>query len=112
MVLITFQKIDKSTHGRLELLTSIYGYSTISTRAYTLLRKNILRISQKLDALDSCSECMLIWNKYDNAKVMHASSFLARGDFYHLLITFANSLDSDQDQKNVRPDLDPNHLTI
>ena len=28
-----------------------------------------------------------------------------------LLITFANSLDPDQVQQNVRPDLDPNCLT-
>ena len=28
----------------------------------------------------------------------------------HLLITFANSLDPDQDQQNVGPDLDPNCL--
>ena len=32
-------------------------------------------------------------------------------DFCHLLITFANSLDPDQDQ-NVRPDLDLNRLTL
>ena len=30
----------------------------------------------------------------------------------HLLITFANSLDPDQDQQNVGPDLDPNYLTL
>ena len=30
----------------------------------------------------------------------------------HLLITFANSLDPDQDRKNVSPDLDPNRLTL
>ena len=35
-------------------------------------------------------------------------SFFASGDFCHLLITFANSLDPDQDRKNVGPDLDPN----
>ena len=28
-----------------------------------------------------------------------------------LLITFANSLDPDQDRQNVGPDLDPNYLT-
>ena len=26
-------------------------------------------------------------------------------------LTFANSLDPDQDRQNVGPDLDPNHLT-
>ena len=30
----------------------------------------------------------------------------------HLLITFAYSLDPDQDQQNVGPDLDPNRLTL
>ena len=36
---------------------------------------------------------------------------LASCDFCRLLITFANSLDPDQDQQNVGPDLDPNYLT-
>ena len=39
-------------------------------------------------------------------------SFLASGDVCRLLITFANSLDPDQDRQNVGPDLDPNHLTL
>ena len=34
--------------------------------------------------------------------------FLASGDFCPLLTAFANSLDPDQDQLNVGPDLDPN----
>ena len=33
------------------------------------------------------------------------------GDFCHLLITFANSLDQDQARQNEGPDLDPNCLT-
>ena len=33
-------------------------------------------------------------------------SFLASGDFFRLLITFANSLDQNQDRQNVCPDLD------
>ena len=32
--------------------------------------------------------------------------------FSRLLITFANSLDPDQDQQNVCPGLDPNCLTL
>ena len=43
---------------------------------------------------------------------MSANSSLASGDFCRLLITFANSLDPDQDQQNVGPDLDPNCLTL
>ena len=34
------------------------------------------------------------------------------GDFCCLLITFANSLDPDQDRQNVGPDLGPNCLTF
>ena len=34
--------------------------------------------------------------------------FPTRGDFCHLLITTANSLDPDVARKNVWPDLDPN----
>ena len=34
--------------------------------------------------------------------------FLHSGNFCFLLISFANSLDPDQDQQNVSPDLDPN----
>ena len=39
------------------------------------------------------------------------NSLPARGGFCCLLITFANSLDLDQAQQNVRPDLDPDRLT-
>ena len=41
------------------------------------------------------------------------NSFLARGNFGHLLIAFANtSFDPDKDQHNVGPDLDPNCLML
>ena len=40
------------------------------------------------------------------------NSFLASCDFYSLLITFAISLEPDQDRQNVGPDLDPNSLTF
>ena len=36
----------------------------------------------------------------------------ASGKFYCLLITYANSLDPDQDRQNVGPDLDPNRWTL
>ena len=42
---------------------------------------------------------------------MIIDSFLASGDFCCQLITFANSLDPDQDRQHVGPDLDPNCLT-
>ena len=38
--------------------------------------------------------------------------FLARGNFYLLLMIFANSLEPDQDRQDVGPDLDPNSLTL
>ena len=37
---------------------------------------------------------------------------LNKGDFCLLLITFANSLDPDQDLQTVGPDLDPTCLTL
>ena len=40
------------------------------------------------------------------------NSLPAIGSFCHLLITFASSLDPDQAQQNVGPDLDPNCLTL
>ena len=42
------------------------------------------------------------------------NSFLASDNFCHryMLLTFANDLDPDQDEQNVRPDLNPNHLTL
>ena len=41
--------------------------------------------------------------------IISLNSFTASGDFCHLLITFENSLDPDQ---NVGPDLDPNCMTL
>ena len=35
------------------------------------------------------------------------TSILSSSNFCHLLISFATSLDPDQDQQNVGPDLDP-----
>ena len=40
------------------------------------------------------------------------NSFPSSGDFSHLLITNENTLDPDQAQQNVGPDLDPNCLTL
>ena len=49
--------------------------------------------------------------EFENYSIM-IHSFLASGDFCFLLLTFANSLDPDQDRQNVSPGLDPNHLTL
>ena len=43
---------------------------------------------------------------------MHFNSFIASNDFCLLLITFANSLDLDQDRQNVCHDLNPDFLTL
>ena len=40
------------------------------------------------------------------------NSFLVSHNFRCLLITFANSLDPDQDRHSVGPDLEPNYLTL
>ena len=40
------------------------------------------------------------------------NSFIASSDFSGLHWTFANSLDPDQDWQNIRPELDPNRLTL
>ena len=40
------------------------------------------------------------------------NSVHASGDFCRLLITFANSLDPDQDRQHVGPDVDPICLTL
>ena len=51
-------------------------------------------------------------NLTQSAKRLNVNSFSASGDCSRLLITFANSLDSDQVRQNVGPDLDPNCLTL
>ena len=43
---------------------------------------------------------------------IHLNTFLASSDFCRLLITFAYSLNPDQDRQNVSRDLDPNRLTL
>ena len=44
--------------------------------------------------------------------IMILKSFLASGNCCHLLISFANSLDPDQDEHSVGPDPDLNPLTL
>ena len=46
-----------------------------------------------------------------HTNVLVFNSFHALDNFCCLLINFANSLDPDQEQLNVDPDLDPNGLT-
>ena len=51
-------------------------------------------------------------NVQSSIKLFCINSLPTRGDLFHLLITFANSLDPDQARKNVGPDLDLNCLTV
>ena len=44
--------------------------------------------------------------------IVRVNSLLASSKFCHLLITFANSLDPDQDRQNVGLDLASNCLTL
>ena len=44
---------------------------------------------------------------YEDMKEVTLNSFIASGNFFRLLITFANSLEPNQDRQNVDPDLDP-----
>ena len=47
-----------------------------------------------------------------NLKQTIFNSFPASGNFFRLLITFANNADPDQVWKNIGPDLDPNCWTL
>ena len=52
------------------------------------------------------------WWPFMKNKIVYLNFFLASGEFHSLLISFANSLEPDQDRQNVGPDLDTNHLTL
>ena len=43
---------------------------------------------------------------------VHIAGVIGQGSGETAYITFANSLDPDQDQQDVSPDLDPNSLTF
>ena len=70
-------------------------------------------------ASDLCQHCLpvtpvgvsrLKWAKYWDKYLL--AFFPAGGNFYRLLITFANSLDPDQARQNIGSDLDINCLTL
>ena len=52
------------------------------------------------------------YDKYEKQNDNDLVSFIDYSDFFCLPITFANSLDPDQDRQYVGPDLDPNRLTL
>ena len=70
------------------------------------------QIKTWLASSDIKDKRMLIESRKLIETVSKINPFLASGDFCPLLITFANSLDPDQDRHNVDPDLDPNRLTL
>ena len=60
-----------------------------------------------------CSFHEVIHLLRDSSKLeMQDNSFLASSEFCCLLIIFANCLDQGQYRQNVRPDQDPNCLTL
>ena len=60
--------------------------------------------------------CICITNRSIIIQVISVEAFLnsfpTSGNFCHLLITFANSLDPDKARQNIGPDLDSNCLTF
>ena len=64
-----------------------------------------------LDSLDQVEIIMRMEDEFGEF-LHYFNSLGASGNFYHLLITYANSLSPDQDRRNVSPDLDPNRLTL
>ena len=81
------------------------------TYMYLIFFEKLGRMSENLP---SAAVVIVALRVKDNLKQLrcHINSFLASGDFCHLLISFSNSLDPDQDGQNVGPDLDPNRLTL
>ena len=56
--------------------------------------------------------CYVWFSKQNKMLKFCYNSFFASCEFCHLLITFANSLASDQDHQKVEPNLDPYCLTL
>ena len=73
---------------------------------FTLTVNLLISVDEKVSSKTS------EWLKEQNLWWVTFNSFLASGNFCSLLITFANSLDSDQDRQNVVPNQVPNHLDI
>ena len=80
--------------------------------------REIISFTSKNDIRDWGQSKYFLDGLYYTNFCFPVNSFLANfgnfcgGNFCGLLITFANSLDPDQDRQNVGPDLDPNCLTL
>ena len=62
------------------------------------------------------NSCNFVLSRVEHEKVYNLWPYIdpciLNGDICSLLINFTNSIDPDQDQHNVGPDLDPNRLTL
>ena len=77
-------------------------------RRYLLFKPNFL-----LEFLILHQKCRQYWAKPNLcANFISFNSFVAGGNFCHLLIIFINSLDWEQDLQSIRPNLDSNRLTL
>ena len=86
-----------------------YSRSRYPIQSYNSLEKEIKFINSFIRE-EPIDAVRMLTNKLDILCL--DNSFLASGNFCCLLITFANSLDPDQDQQRVCPDLVPNRLTL
>ena len=97
--------------------TGFYGETNLLfTKFHILNNHNSIHIYRHIKFSDR--EIVYIGSPCNNdLRHMHMHKaffyyFLASDDFCRRLITFANSLDPDQDRHYVGPDLDPNRLTF
>ena len=77
------------------------------TEKYIQEKNHILVIFVAKNSVRGVRWTCIVWSP-----ILTLNSFPTSGYFCHLLITFANSLDPDQAQQHVGPDLDPNCLTL
>ena len=77
------------------------------------MKRPIRQFSLKISTMISFITQLLVLNVAFAKRLLFVIySFLTSGNFVRLPIIFASSLDPDQDQQNIGPDLDTNHLTL
>ena len=99
---------EKSTIGRLNRLQTLEDLEvspSSSSSTITGLTQNLLLPIMEPNEIDLSQGFS---RKVASRSCSVFNSLPTSGDFCHLLITFANSLDPDQARQNVGPDLDPN----
>ena len=104
--------ISAKTYLKREVLLMLDRFSYFITKAYVVHRLDeIVLLSPHNICLENNGNFPLKIMHY--LDLQYVFSYLEQSlPFCRLLITFANSLDPDQDQQNVGPDLDPNRLTL